>query len=170
MPARNRISNWFILLLIPLLILVLAACADEEATSSPPPEASAQETAVVAAEDPATEADAPEQSSVVNQAPLGLQIKSSPSPSIDPACLAGGEGFQVLSAPLPAEGLEPGISQLFCATGAPAGATVVFTLVDPDGDERTSEVVSITQGDTTFSPLLVRFMVDDAARRLDTAS
>ena len=162
MPTRNRISSWFILLLIPLLILVLAACADEEAASTPPPVEPAQDTPVVAAAEE-SETVVPEQSPVVDQAPVGLQIRSSQSPAIDPACLAGGDGFQVLSAPLPDNGLEPGVGQLFCASGAPEGATIVFTLVDPNGEERTFEAISIAQGDATFAPLSIRLLADDAA-------
>jgi len=98
----------------------------------------------------------------MNQAPIGLRVKSAPSPAIDPACLSGGEGFQLLSAPLPSAGLEPGVDQLFCASGAPAGATVVFTLVDPNGNERSAEVVSSDQGGVTIAPFTVSLLADDA--------
>ncbi len=162
MSTRKRISSWFIPLLVPLLIIILAACASEEAAPAPAPEASGLETPAVAeevAEDPIAEP----QPSAVNQAPIGLQVKSAPSPAIDPACLAGGDGFQLVSAPLPAAGLEPGIGQLFCATGAPEGATVVFTLVDPNGKERSEEVASIAQGDTTIAPFSIRLLADDTS-------
>ncbi len=172
MPTRNRISRWFIPLLILLLILTVAGCSDEEATPTPPPvarwrtsaktrqrktrllHAVEEESEVVTAES--------EQSSAVNQAPVDLQIKSASSLAIDPACLVEGEGFQLLSAPLPDDGLEPGVGQLFCATGAPEGATIVFTLVDPNGAERTFEAISIPQGDTTVAPLSIRLVADDA--------
>ncbi len=161
MPARRRISSWFIPLLIPLLILILAACADEEATPASPPETPAQETPVAAAEQ-APESVTEQNPAPVDQAPIGLQIKSAPSPAIDPACLAGGEAFQLLSDLPPGDAIEPGVGQLFCVTGAPAGATVVFTLVDPKGAERTFEVESISQGDITVAPLSVRLLADDA--------
>jgi hypothetical protein len=113
MPTRNRISRWFIPLLILLLILTVAGCSDEEATPTPPPVAPAQDTSAqdtpIAAVAEESEVVAPEseQPSAVNQAPVDLQIKSAPSPAIDPVCLVGGEGFQLLSAPLPDNGLEP---------------------------------------------------------------
>ena len=159
MSTRKRISSWFIPLLVFLFIIILAACANEEPApdeSSPGTPAVAEEVTEEVAEEPIATPQP------FNQAPIGLQVKSAPSPAIDPACLAGGEGFQLLSAPPPAAGLEPGVGQLFCATGAPEGATVVFTLVDPNGKERSEEVASIAQADTTIAPFSVRLLADDA--------
>ncbi|HEY53205.1 MAG TPA: hypothetical protein G4N94_07080, partial [Caldilineae bacterium] len=163
MSTRKHLSSWLIPLLILLLILVLAACADKESTSTPasaPAESSLVTPA--AAEETTTEPAAEPQPAPVNQAPVGLTVKSAPSPAIDPACLAGGEGFQLLSAPLPSAGLEPGVDHLFCAIGAPAGAKVVFTLVDPNGEERSAEVVSSDQGGVTIAPFTVSLLADDA--------
>jgi 5-hydroxyisourate hydrolase-like protein (transthyretin family) len=167
MSTRKRISSWFIPLFILLLIFVLAACANEEAAPTPASVESNPDTSVVAETPVVAEeiVDAPaadSQPSAVNQAPIGLHVKSAPSPAIDPACLAGGKGFQLLGASLPATGLEPGVDQLFCATGAPEGTMVVFTLVDPNGKERSEEVASSAQGDTTIAPFSVRLLADDA--------
>ena len=78
-------------------------------------------------------------------APAELVVLATES-TLPPACLDEQGDFAVIGANLPEAGLEPGMTQLFCATGVPAGETVNFVLESPDGKTESYQVVSAMQG------------------------
>ncbi len=78
--------------------------------------------------------------------PATIMVKTALRPAIDPVCLQPREGFTLVSAPMPEDGLEPGMIHVFCAVGAPVGEMVTFTLQSPDRETQTFQVVSVDQG------------------------
>ncbi len=93
-------------------------------------------------------------------APAALTIKTALRPAIDPVCLKSEGKFALVSAPLPDNGLEPGMVHVFCATGAPAGETVSFTLKSPDNQEQAYQIPSTDQGNVTVAALPVTIGAD----------
>ncbi len=81
-----------------------------------------------------------------NAVPATIMVKTALRPAIDPVCLQPREGFTLVSAPMPEDGLEPGMIHVFCAVGAPVGEMVTFTLQSPDNETQTFQVVSVDQG------------------------
>jgi len=120
-PSRSRAA----LLLISLLILLLAACGR---TEQPTPSSAADATP------PAATTPAAPAPTAASSAPYVLRLESAVVSSLDPACLQPAEALSLRAAPFPAGGLQPGVSHLFCAV--PAEGVVTFTLIAPDGRER----------------------------------
>lgn len=116
--------------LLLLLILLIAACGrTEQRTPTPSSETEPPAAATSAAPTPAT----------ASSAPYVLYLQSAADPSLEPACLEPAEGLGLRAAPFPGGGVQPGVSHLFCAVAAPAGAMVRFTLLAADGSERVFE-------------------------------
>ncbi len=136
---RNH-RNLLIPALILLLMLILLSGCNKE---------SAQEEAAVTPIATISESDAAAPQSNVAAAPSEIVVKTTLRPAIDPACLEDKGKFALASAPMPDEGLEPGMIHVFCATGAPAGEMVTFTLKSPGGQEQTFQSPSVDQGTVT---------------------
>ncbi len=132
-----------------LLLAMLAGCQKSSEQASP----DVTPLATVAQSDGAMPAPA-------TSAPATLMIKTTLRPAIDPACLQDAGKFALVSAPLPDEGLEPGMTHVFCATGAPAGETVIFTLKSPDNQEQTYQIPSTEQGTVAIAVLPVTIGAD----------
>ncbi|RUA17541.1 MAG: hypothetical protein DSY55_02005 [Clostridia bacterium] len=134
-------SRLFLLLSLLLLTSFLTGCrnAEDFATIEVTP------LGTVTVEANATPAALPSPKPV----PDALAVKTTLHPAIDPACLENKGAFALVTASLPKKGLEPGMVQVFCATGAPADAPVRFTLRSPSGQEQSYDVMSVDQGGVT---------------------
>jgi 5-hydroxyisourate hydrolase-like protein (transthyretin family) len=146
---KKRFPHLLILFGSLLLLLMLAGCQKSSEQASP----DVTPLATVAQSDGAMTAPA-------SSAPATLTIQTTLRPAIDPACLKDTGKFTLVSASLPEDGLEPGMMQVFCATGAPAGETVTFTLKSPDKQEQTYQVPSMDQGTVAAAVLPVTIGAD----------
>ena len=137
---RNKHVPLLFALLTLLFVTLLAGCSKQE----PQPQAEVTPLATSAV---GTPAPGMRESAV----PPTIIVKTQLRPAIDPACLQKRNGFALVSAPLPKDGLEPGMVHVFCAVGAPADANVTFTLTGPDGQTQTFQAPSIDQGGVTVA-------------------
>ena len=133
---KERFPLFFLFLAMLLLAASLAGCQKSSG------KASLDLTPVATLAADAESAPAP----AANPVPSEITIKTALRPAIDPACLEDKGKFAIVSAPLPADGLEPGMVHVFCATDAPAGEVVTFTLKAPDGHEQSYQTTSVEQG------------------------
>jgi len=133
----------YLLFLLTLLVLSLALAGCHKSPEETSPEVTPLATVAQNAD------TAPPSNPALSAAPTELVVKTTLRPAIDPACLENKGAFALASAPLPEGGLEPGTVQVFCATGAPAGEIVSFSLKSPDGQEQTFQAPSVDQGTVT---------------------
>ena len=143
---KKRYSPFLVFLAILLLLVLVSGCrqnAEQDTTatvgmtpSSPgatgAPSASSEKSAIV---------------------PSEIVVKTDLQPAIDPACLKKMDKFGLLAASLPSDGLEQGMTQVFCVTGVPAGEMVTFILKSPDGLDQTFQSPSV---DMEGTPLVVQ--------------
>jgi len=130
---KHRFS--FILAFLALLsVILLAGCSKQE---NAPQEANVTPLATMPGNAAAQDA---------SPVPKTIIVKTELRPAIDPACLQDKGKFALVSAPLPEDGLEPGMVHVFCAVGAPADETVTFTLKSPTGETQTFQAPSVDQG------------------------
>ncbi|MBX7232747.1 MAG: hypothetical protein K1X65_00075 [Caldilineales bacterium] len=142
-------------LLTALLLLLLAAgCTGGGVKTTVPPATAA--TPLAGSQTPAADATAPPPAPGQLPATLRLQPAATALPD---ACQQSVRRFSLDGVDLPRE-LEPGVDYLFCARGAEAGSTVIFTLTGPEDLRLVYEAASATQGDTTVAPLTLRLNAD----------
>ncbi len=133
---KQRPRKRFPLLALLLLLISLAGC---QKTGEVQPSTATPSGAVIGE---SAEQAAP----TVDRAPARITVKTALRPAIDPTCLEDKGKFALVSAPMPDGGLEPGMVHVFCATGAPAGQVVTFTLKSPDGNEQSYQAATVDQG------------------------
>ena len=155
MPKRPYHPHWLLLTILAIASLaVLTACNGMTGTTP---------AAELADATPTVTDTAPSETQDEDQAPLTLQLETESLPAVDPACAAPTTAFALQSAPLPAAGLEPGVSYQFCVTGAPIGATITYTLTAPTGSSRTFTATSQEQdAGGTLAVLPLRLLATDA--------
>lgn len=152
---RTRSSLWPLLLFV-LAMVLLAACRNPE-DSTPLPEPT------VAEVDSGQNPEQPAVPATMGQIPQDIRIENTVRPAIDPACLQDAPaGFELRPGQEAAGALYAGFNYLFCAVGAPDGATVQFTIADPSGATLTYERTSFVQDGLTVAPLTLRFSAADA--------
>ncbi len=131
----NRFPQALLLLALLIALLTLVGCRGES-------EPAAFEATPVSTSDYNPVGTSPNSNAV----PASIVVKTALRPAIDPACLEEQGRFSLVAAPMPEDGLEPGMVHVFCAVGAPVGEIVTFTLQSPDNDTQTFQVASVDQG------------------------
>jgi len=135
---QRKFSPFMILLALLLLVVLVSGCRQS-------PEQNA-ETAGVTPPTNQSPGSSPVSNEIPGPTPSEIVVQTALQPAIDPACLKNTGKFDLIAAPFPPDGLEQGMTHVFCVTGVPAGEMVTFILKSPDGLDQTFQTPSVDQG------------------------